>query len=144
MHEEEVKTLVDACRSLGADAIILEADGYAIVVAVDGYDGTYAAEVCGPDAPLPSIARGLQLRLRDRSGGRCPEDLLPAAAARAALRQWERQIALVFGGRYAARLIADTCGAETPDGMAGEQLGRVRRRLSAAIGGCIDLRKVDK
>lgn len=139
-----VKSVVDACRSLRADALALEMPEQAIVAAVNAYDGTYAAAICEPDALLSSIVRGLQVRLYSGQCVESPTAFLPAAAVRSALGRWERQIALVFGGQYAAMLVASAVGTKSAGEMAGDDLESIRLLLSSAIGGCMFLEKVDK
>jgi hypothetical protein len=140
----EVKTFVDICRSLQADALILELADHAIVVAMNNYDGTYAAVSCDPDAHLPSVVRGLQVRLFSEPCRKNPGTFLPAATVRSVLGRWERQIASVFGRDYAARLTMAATWEEAPGEMSQDDLERIRLRLSSALGGCLLLQKVDK
>jgi hypothetical protein len=140
----EVKTILDACHSLRADALVLETIDHATVTVMNIYDGTFAAALCDPYAHLPSIIRGLQVRLYS---GPCDESSaasMPAATARSALGRWERQIALVFGRQYAAILVTGAAGDKAPGEMSAEGLEQIRLRLVSAIGGCILLEKVDK
>ena len=139
-----VKTLVDLCCSLRADALVLELADHAIVVAVNNYDGSYAAVSCDPDANLPSVSRGLQVRLYSEPCGEGPTAYLPAATVRLAIDRWERQIASVFGPNYAAKLTRGATGEKAPGEMSQDDLERIRLRLSSAIGGCLLLEKVDK
>jgi hypothetical protein len=140
----EVKTIVDLCRSLRADALVLELADHAIVVAVNDYDGSYAAVSCGPDAHLPSVARGLQVRLYSEPCRESPGTFLPAATVRSVLGRWERQIASVFGRDYAEKLTGGATGEKAPGEMSQDDLERIRLRLSSVIGGCLHLEKVDK
>jgi hypothetical protein len=142
--EGEVKRVVDACRRLNADAVILESIDYAVVASVNVYDSTYAVAICDPGAHLPTVARDLQVRLYRQACEESQINFLPAATVRSALGRWERQIAMVFGRRYAAGLVAGAAEGSKPDGMTRDSLEEVRRRLCVVIGGCIDLQKVDK
>jgi hypothetical protein len=139
-----VKAVVDACRSLRADALALELPEQAIVAAVNPYDGTYAAAICEPDALLSSIVRSLQVRLYSVQCVENPGVYMPAASVRAALGRWERQIALVFGRPYAAMLVASAVGTRPEGEMARDDLESIRLLLSSATGGCMFLEKVDK
>lgn len=139
-----VKSVVDACRSLRADALALELPEQSIVAIVNAYDGTFAAATCEPDAHLPTLVRGLQVRLYS---GQCiegPSTYLPSSTVRTALDSWDRQIALVFGKSYAAMLVAGAVGARSAGELTRDDLESIRLLLSSAIGGCILLEKVDK
>ena len=140
----EVITILDACRSLRADAIVLETIDHATVAVMNIYDGTFAAALCDPDAHLPSIIRGLQVSLYS---GPCDESSatsLPASTVRSALGRWELQIALVFGKQYAAMLVTGATRDKSPGEISRDGLESIRLQLSFAIGGCILLQKVDK
>jgi hypothetical protein len=141
---EEVKTILSACRSLRADALVLETVDRTIVVAMNVYDGTFAAALCNPDAHLSSIIRGLQVSLYSGSCNEISTATMPAATIRSAIGRWERQIALVFGRQYAAMLVAEAARDKAPGEISAEKLERIRLRLVSAIGGCILLQKVDK
>jgi hypothetical protein len=141
---EEVITIVDACRSLRADALVLETVDHTTVAVVNIYDGAFAAAMCGTDAHLPSIIRGLQVSLYSGPCDESPATFLPVASVRSALGRWERQIALVFGRQYAAMLVMRATGGKSLTELSMEELDRVRLRLVSAIGGCIRLEKVDK
>ncbi len=77
-----VKSVVDACRSLRADALAIELPEQTIVVVVNAYDGTYAAAICEPDALLSSIVRGLQVRLYSGQCVESPGAYLPSSTVR--------------------------------------------------------------
>jgi hypothetical protein len=139
-----VKSIVDACRHLRADALAIELPEQAIVAVINAYDGTYAAATCEPDAHLSSIVRGLQVRLYSGPGVESPGTFLPSSTVRSALRGWEGQIALVFGKSYAAMLLASTVRARSAGELTREDLESIRLLLSSAIGGCMFLEKVDK
>ena len=136
----EIKLMIEACRSLRADAVALESDDYTTVVAMSAYDGTYAAVRCDPGVHLSLVARSLQVRLLAGPSDVSPAPLIPAIVANAALRQWEHQIALVFGKQYASRLVAGVSGAKAPGEFTAEDLERIRLRLASATGGCLDFR----
>jgi hypothetical protein len=138
-----VKKIVDACRSLGADALALELPDQVIVAVVNVYDGAYTAAICQPDAPLASVVRGLQLWLYSGQGLESYTAYLPAATVISALGCWERQIALVFGRQYAAMLVA-SAGKKAAGEVSRDDLESIRLLLSSAIGGCVLLQKVDK
>jgi hypothetical protein len=140
----EVKTFVEICRSLRADAVVLELADQTIVIAMNIYDGTYAVAFCDPEAHFPSVARGLQVRLYSEPCGESSTAFLPAATVRSAMGGWECQIALVFGRHYAAKLMMGASGEKAPGEMSPDDLERIRLRLSSAIGGCLHLEKVDK
>ncbi len=140
----EVEMIVDTCRHLYADAVVLETVDHATAVAVNIYDGTYAAEVCDPDAHVPSVVRGLQVRLYSGSSREKSTAYLPMDVVRSATGRWERQIGLVFGKRYAAMLVADSFGGMAPGEVTPDDLERVRLCLSSAIARCLLLEKVDK
>lgn len=142
--EGEVKTVVDACRSLLADAVILESIDHAIVVSVSNYDDTYATAICDPEANLPAIARGLRVRLYDQFRNESPGVFLPAATVRKALDRWEGQIAMVFGRQLAAKLVSGRALAITQDRMTRDGLEQIRIQILSATGRCIDLQKADK
>jgi hypothetical protein len=147
MQEDEapdVKRIIDACRNMQADAVALEMEDRTIVVAMNAYDGTYAMTCCDPCANLPTVARGLQLRLYSEPSRDGQAAYLPAATVRSVLLEWERQIALVFGERYASGLINGALGTTAPGEMMPDDLDRIRLQLSSATGGCLDLQKVDK
>ncbi len=136
--EGEGKMLVEGCRRIGADAAILEYPDHATVVAVNIYGGTFALAVCDPGASLPSVARDLQVRLCRRTCEVRPTEYLSATIVRAALGRWERQIARVFGRRFAAKMVASAVRKHEQGKMTREDLERVRLSLSAAVGGCLD------
>lgn len=140
----EVKKIVSVCRSLSADALVLEEADHATVVALNVYDGTYAAASCDPGARFSAVARSLQVRLYSRHEAPSPVAFLPVATVQAALDGWERQIAVVFGQRYAARLVAGAAGAKAAGKVTRDDLERIRLELSSLIGGCLQLEKVDK
>ncbi|OPY28526.1 MAG: hypothetical protein A4E28_01459 [Methanocella sp. PtaU1.Bin125] len=136
---DEVTQAVRMCRALNADVIALESSDRTVVAAVNGYDDTYAAAVYGPGVALPAIARGLQGRLYGHPMPDIRPDILPAAIVRKAIRRWERRIALIFGEPYAAGLVAAVSPAKSPEAVTIEDLETIRRKLSAALGDCIDL-----
>jgi hypothetical protein len=140
----DVRMVIDACHRLRADALALEMIDYAIVAAVNIYDGTSAVTTCSTDAHLPSIVRGLQVRLYSGPPGESRTACLPAAVVRSAMGRWERQIALVFGRQYAATLITGAVRGKEPEHMTHDGLERIRLQLSFAIGECLILQKVDK
>jgi len=140
----EVKRVIDACRSLRADAVALEMADRMVVVAMNAYDGTYAVACCDPGPHLPSLARGLQVQLYRLPCHDCPTEFLPASVVYKALSRWEQQIALVFGKRYAAKLVAGATRDKSPGEISRDGLESIRLQLSFAIGGCILLQKVDK
>jgi hypothetical protein len=135
-----VKSIVDACRSLRADALAIELPEQTIVAVINAYDGTYAAATCEPDAYLSSIARGLQVRLYSGQCVESPGTFLPASGVHSALRHWELQIALVFGRQYAARLVSSAAADRGLGNMSIDDLEAIRRQLSTSIGGCIKLK----
>ncbi len=141
---EEVKSVIDACRNLRADALVLETIDHTTVAAMNIYDGGFAAALCEPDAHLPSIIRGLQVSLYSGPCDKSPAASIPVATVRSALGRWEQQIALVFGRQYAAMLVTGAARDKAPGEMSGEELERIRLHLVSAIGGCILLEKVDK
>jgi hypothetical protein len=135
----EVKSVIDACRSLRADAVALEMADRTIVVAMNAYDGTHAVACCEPGAHLPSIARGLQVQLYRRACHDSPTEFLPVSVVSKALSRWERQIAIVFGRQYAARLVSDAVRSQDWVRVTIYDLEAIRRQLSASIGECIEL-----
>jgi hypothetical protein len=139
-----VKSAVDACRRLQADALALELPEQSIVAVINAYDGTFAAVTCEPDAHLSSIVRGLQVRLYSGQSIECPSAILPSSLVRATLGGWERQIALVFGKQYATTLVTSAVGARSSGELTRDDLESIRLLLSSAIGGCMLLEKVDK
>ena len=142
--EGEVKMLVEGCRRMGADASIVEYPDRAIVAAVNVYDGTYALAICDLGASLPSIARDLQVQLCRQACDARPTEFLYATIVRTALGRWERQIAVVFGRRFASKLVASAVGPLEQGKMTREDLEQVRLCLSAAVGGCITFLSADK
>jgi hypothetical protein len=143
MQEDEapdVKRIIDACRSLQADAVALELADRTIVVALNSYDGTHAVASCGPEVNLSAVVRGLLIRLYSEPSGERAATYLSAVAVRSALLVWERQIALVFGRRYASGLVAGESGTMLQGEVTCDDLEATRRRLTVAIGGCIELK----
>jgi hypothetical protein len=140
----ELKMIIDACRSLRADALVLEMDDHTTVAVMNVYDGTYATATCRPDAHPLHVVRGLQVRLYSSHCVEGYADFLPAATVRSALGRWERQIAVVFGRHYAAALLSRAMGTKRPGEMSYDDLESVRFQISSAIGGCLLLEKVDK
>lgn len=136
----EARAAADACRRLGGDAFVLESADHATIAVLDGYDGSCAVAVCDPGASLSAIIRGLRARLYVRDVSEGPGRVLPAAAVRPALRRWERQIAVVFGRNYAARLVSRIAGDKDQGTMTIDDLEGVCRQLSVAIAGCIELK----
>jgi hypothetical protein len=140
----EEKMIVDACRSLGADALVLEQADHAMVVAMNIYDDTYATTSCDPDANLSAVARSLQGRLYSDLCDEGPVAFLPVARVHSAMNVWERQIALVFGRGFAAKLVKGATEGIAPGEMSCDALEDIRLHLYSVTGGCLDLQKVDK
>jgi hypothetical protein len=137
-----VRKAVESCRALNADVIAIETDGLTIVATYNTYDNTYAAAVCKPDVSLSAVARSLQLRLFDMPASRVSPELLSAASVQKITGIWERKIALLFGERYAAGIIAATMSGKTPDSMTTDDLKEICRSLTSVLGDCIDLRAI--
>jgi hypothetical protein len=140
----EVKTILEACRNLRADALVLETLDHTAVVVLNIYDGTFVAALSDPAAHLPSIISGLQVSLYSGPCDELSSPFLPAATVRSYLGRWEQQIALVFGRQYAALLITIASRDKAPADMSEKDLEQIRLRLASALGGCILLEKVDK
>lgn len=138
-----VKSIVEACRCLRADALAIELPEHAIVAVVNAYDDTYTTAICDPGALLSPIVRGLQVRLYSGQSVKSYTAFLPASEVVSALSCWEGQIALVFGRPYAAKLVSGTVAGQDRGRMTISDLEAIRHQLSASVGGCIKL-KVEK
>ncbi|MGA9139309.1 MAG: hypothetical protein WBZ29_03735, partial [Methanocella sp.] len=134
----DIKQALDACRTLNADVTVIESSDRVIVVAVNGYDNTYAAAVCDPGVPLPAIARSLQVRLLSLSVPDARPDVLPAATVRMYTGLLGRKIAAVFGEQYAAGLVTAMAPVKAPDAVSIDDLEQMRMRLTSILGGCLD------
>lgn len=140
---DEVMMAISACRVLDADFVAFEFSDRTIVVAINAYDDTYAAATCDKDIVLPAVARCLQVLLLDLSVPEIRPDILPATIMRKSIGRWERRIAVIFGGQYAARLVTAMSPAKSPDSVTIEDMEVMRRKLLSALGDCIDLPEVD-
>ena len=62
------------------------------------------------------------------------------------LRRWERIIALVFGERYASKLLGTAMSGRDPGSMSTENMFDVRAFITSAVGECLifEPEKVDK
>ncbi len=137
---DEVMNAINACRELNADVVAIELSDRTIIAAVNGYDDTYAAAVCDPGVGLPAVSRSLQVRLFNlsmtgRQAGHTARDYV-----RRSIGRWERKIAVDL--RRAICFRAGGCHvdyAESTDAVTIEDLETMRRKLSSAIGDCIDL-----
>lgn len=131
-----VLQIVDECRALGLDVLTRDGSGERLLVAGYAYDNVYAVSRIGASLPAAIAARDLQRLLAANPPGKPGPALLPASEVSAALGRWERQLALVYGRRFAARLVEKACGGSSAP-LAPGGLEAVRRHLVAVTGGCI-------
>ena len=62
------------------------------------------------------------------------------------IRRWEHSIAMIFGERYASKLLANAMAGRDPGAMSMENMCEVRAFLASAVGECLifEPEKVDK
>jgi len=140
---DEVIRAISACRALNADVVAIELSDRAIIAAVNGYNDTCAAAICDPGVALPAVARNLQVRLLSLSVPDIRPDILPDTIVRTSICRWERRIAVVFGAQLAAKLVAAMSPAKSSDSVTIEDMEIMHRKLSSALGDCIDLPEID-
>jgi hypothetical protein len=135
----EVMRAISACRVLNADVVVIELSNRTIIAAVNGYDDTYVSAICDPGVALPAVSRSLQVRLFNLSTTDVRPDVLPATIVRMTIGRWEHKIAVIFGDRYAAGLVAAMSPPKSLESVTIEDMENMRRKLSSATGDCIDL-----
>jgi len=136
--DKRVLQMVSDCRELGIDVLHTEEGDHRLLMAGQVYDDLYAVTHIPKDVSAVTAARDLQRRMSaDRF---CPTEktLVPASDASTIMKRWEWQLTLVFGPRFAARLMEKAICGQSPGRMTAEGLENVRRHLISATGGCID------
>lgn len=142
--ETMAEKIASKCRALGAEAIVIDFPDNILIAAGDCYEDRYIVAQCCPGVNAASASRILQLRLLEKRLPDCVNRLLPADQVRMILALWERKITLIFGHRYASKLVSGSLGRDGPGSMASEDMEAIRRNLLIRTGYCVNLQKVDK
>jgi hypothetical protein len=137
--DRRIEETIAGCISLGAEALIIDTTEGAVVVAGDAYEGIYIAAECAKSINAKAIVRIMMARLSEGRLGITAKEVLPAETVRSTLATWEWKISLVFGRKFANRLIESATGDMKPSSMTCDDLQAVRRAISLKTGGCIDL-----
>lgn len=137
-RDEGMMQIVSDCRALGIDVLSAETGDRRLLVAGQVYDDVYAVSLLPENVPAVTAARYLQRLLTTDSHLRPEERLLPASDANSVLKRWEWQLSVIFGSRFAVRLLEAACDGQSEGGMTTESLDRVRRYLIRATYGAID------
>jgi hypothetical protein len=136
--DEGMMQVVIDCRALGIDVLATEADGRRLLVAGQVYDDVFAVSLLPENVPAVTAARYLQRLLTSDSLLRPEERLLPASDTSLLLKRWEWQVSVIFGPRFAARLVEAACNGQSGGHMTSESLDQVRRYLIRATCGSVD------
>ena len=139
--DEKVLQLVCDCRTLGIDVLHTEAGDHRLLIASQVYDDIYAVTHLPEHVPAVTAARDLQRRMSADNFDLTEKTLVPASDASTVMKRWEWQVKLVFGPRFAARLMEKARSGQSSGRMTAEGLEKVRRLIISATGGCIDFVK---
>ena len=139
--DKRVMQLVGDCRALGIDVLYTEAGDSRLLIAGQVYDDIYAVTYIPENVSAVTAARDLQRRMSFENIIRPDEALVPAGDANSTLKKWEWQVTLVFGTRFAARLLEKARHGQSSSYMTAEGLEKVRRHIISATGGCIEFVK---
>lgn len=144
----ELERYATYMKALRLEEVLLEFGAEQMLIVKHGYDEAYALVRYGDEVNAVEVSKLIRItfsRKMDalRANGK---NYLATGVVDANVKRWERSIALVFGERYASKLLDSALSGRDLGATTLQNLGEVRAFLTSAIGECLifEPEKVDK
>jgi hypothetical protein len=135
-------------KKMRLEELLIDTDAERMLIVRHAYDDVFAVVRYGDGAHAADLSKLIRIVFSQKTGDSLANNksYVSMHDLRMNLRRWERSIALVFGERYASKLLAAAMAGRDPGAMSSENISDIRAFLSASIGECLifEPEKVDK
>ncbi len=142
--DEGLARLIKGMKGLKAEELLLELEGGKLLVVKHDYGGLAAAVYYEGGISPADLSRLIQLMFARRELRASDNATVPAAEVEKLARSWKHRIGLIFGERFASKLVENALNGTDKSSTAPEELEGARAVISSALGDCLSLDKVNK
>lgn len=144
----EIEPYVEAMTRMRLEELLVESKAGRMLIVKHVFDEVYAVVRFGDGACAVDLSKLIRIVFSQRTGDSHVHNnhYVSAQVVTMNIRRWKHCIALVFGERYASRLLATAMSSRDPGTMSMENLRDLRAFLTAVVGECLifEPEKVDK
>lgn len=142
--DEGLAGLMEGMKSIKAEELLLECEDWKLLVVKYDYGEAAAAVYYEHGISPADLSRLIQLMFARRDLRASDKSFLPAVQVETLVKRWKRRIGIVFGEEFASNLVETSLKGKDKNTMTADDMEGVRASVSAALGDCLVLDKVNK
>jgi hypothetical protein len=137
-----------AMKKMRLEELLIESDEGRMLIVKHVYDDVHAVVRYGDGANAIELSKLIRIVFSQRLGDShvYNKNYVSEPVVSASIRRWKHRIALVFGERYASKLLATAMIGKDTGAMSAKNMDDIRAFIASAIGECLifEPEKVDK
>jgi hypothetical protein len=144
----ELGRYIEGMKKMRLEELLIESGVKRMLIVKHVYDDVYAVVRFGDSAHVIDLSRLIRIAFSQKLGDSqiITKRYVSAPFVNTNIRRWGRSVALVFGERYASKLLATAMRGRDTSAMSMENMDEVRAFISSSLGECLifEPEKVDK